>query len=531
MNIKNIFSLLIITFFSKKINSTVYKIKSIPAKTKTLRNLSEDHFLSRAFGDSYDLNYYYATLYVGKDKTPQTYILDTGSGITTSPCNKCTDCGNSHFNVKFEINDEKDIINCKTDQCSILASNACDTNKQCAFSISYSEGSSLGGFFVNQNVYFENLNSESKISGNFYNIPLGCTTKETHLFRTQLADGIMGLSNIKRSFINILFSKKIIKKDLFTICFAQKDGYFSMGEIDNTYHLEKQIKYVPLTSPTGNYYINLKKITFANKEIQNTYTAFIDSGTTISYFPRSIYNAIITEFKTFCENKECGKFQDVKSLGYCGFFNTKEKLLYAINNLWPNITFYFEGYNYVLLAKDYYFEYKDGNNFGACLGFEGEGASRLTLGGTFMHGHDIIFDKANNRIGFAVADCNRGENKKSNENKEQKKESKYENDNKNINTNINTNGNDEKNNENKEPEKSSDNEKNFKNKFNKIFNPESDSFYILILFSTFIIVIVIVILLILLRTCKFKKKTNAKYYPQIDSDTQKKDGVNVIEVK
>ena len=111
MNIKNknflfIFRIIILLLF-EKINSTVYKIKSIPAKTKTLRNLSEDHFLSRAFGDSYDLNYYYATLYVGKEQIPQTYILDTGSGITTSPCNKCTDCG-THLNKKFEVEDEKE---------------------------------------------------------------------------------------------------------------------------------------------------------------------------------------------------------------------------------------------------------------------------------------------------------------------------------------------------------------------------------------------------------------------------------------
>ena len=35
---------------------------------------------------------------------------------------------------------------------------------------------------------------------------------------------------------------------------------------------------------------------------------------------------------------------------------------------------------------------------GTCLGFEGERASKITLGGTFMDGHDIILDKKNQKI-------------------------------------------------------------------------------------------------------------------------------------
>lgn len=53
---------------------------------------------------------------------------------------------------------------------------------------SYSEGSSLSGLFFNELISFgDNFKSVS--------FPIGCTTRETHLFLTQHADGIMGLSN------------------------------------------------------------------------------------------------------------------------------------------------------------------------------------------------------------------------------------------------------------------------------------------------------------------------------------------------
>ena len=82
----------------------------------------------------------------------------------------------------------------------------------------------------------------------------------------------------------------------------------------------------------------------------------------------------------------------------------------TLKNYWPNITLNLEGYDYILTPNDYYFEYNEDNKIGACIGFEGEGASKIILGGTFMHGHDIIFDKDNQMIGISEADGNRGFN-------------------------------------------------------------------------------------------------------------------------
>ena len=416
----------------KIVFSDTFKVKKIFAKVKTLhrkhRSL-DNSFLENVFGDTYNLYYYYTTLYLGPKKTPQTFILDTGSPTTTSPCNKCNSCG-EHLNKPYELKSDSDIISCKSNLCNLVQSNTCNFN-QCSFSISYSEGSTLAGFFNNQEVSFEMINISPNSKSKSFIIPIGCTTTETHLFKTQLADGIMGLNNNGRSFVSLLYKREIINKNLFSICFGKNDGYFSIGEIDTTYHKTK-IEYIPIFSGENNYYITIKKIQVGSKQISNNYRGFIDSGTTISYFPKDIFNSIINELNSQCKKKDinCADFKYVSNLGYCKTFKNKKDKDKEINENWPDIIFYFEGHEYVWTPYQYSYDYGN-NKIGACLGFEGESASKITLGATFMQDHDVIFDRQNQKIGFAIADCNRGSiennNKKSKILKNNDKEKKINN--------------------------------------------------------------------------------------------------------
>ena len=390
----------------KIILSEVFRIKKIQVKLndRSLDYKEEDSFLENAYGNIYNLFYYYATLYSGPNKIPQIYILGIGSDTTTSPCNKCTSCG-KHLNKPYELLNDSAIIKCNTKECNSVKSRIC-RNNQCSFSISYSEGSRLEGIFTMQEIYFEQINKTPNITSKSFKIPIGCTTYETILFKKQLADGILGLNNHNKSFISLLYNNNIISKNLFSICFGQNDGYFSIGEIDTTYHKNK-IEYIPFKENRANYYVNLTKIKIGDSvfNISYNYESFIESGTSINYFPKPIFNFITKEFDNFCEKKECGN-SSITEYGYCRLFSSNEEKEKSINEYWPNFTFYFEGIKYVLTPKDYYFDYP--YHIGACIGFEKVNKNRITLGAIFMHGHDIIFDKENKRIGFTVADCNRG---------------------------------------------------------------------------------------------------------------------------
>ena len=81
------------------------------------------------------------------------YILDTGSSVTTSPCSLCTNCGR-HQNGLYEVIQDN-ILRCDMEKCNYV-SNTCGgmLNKDCEFSVSYSEGSSISGKYINQLIRF-----------------------------------------------------------------------------------------------------------------------------------------------------------------------------------------------------------------------------------------------------------------------------------------------------------------------------------------------------------------------------------------
>ena len=150
----------------KKIST---RLKSLHKSHRILSPLNESYFLGQAYGDSYNLYYYYTTLYFGPKKTPQTFILDTGSPTTTCPCSKCTSCG-KHLNKPYEFKDESLIVKCYSDQCNSVSSSC--LNNRCSFSISYSEGSRLAGFYNLQDIYLENINNSPIISNTFFTLPI-----------------------------------------------------------------------------------------------------------------------------------------------------------------------------------------------------------------------------------------------------------------------------------------------------------------------------------------------------------------------
>jgi hypothetical protein len=187
----------------------------------------------------------------------------------------------------------------------------------------------------------------------------------------------------------------------------------SMGEIDKTYHKSKKIEFVPLLKSNIFYLIKVNGIMVGNNKntVNSKAVASIDTGNTISYFPPFIYKSLIKEFSKFCKNKggSCGNFQYDSELGYCASFKDRESLFKAISEYWPNITLQLgKDTEYIWKPINYYYYYLKLNIRKACLGFNSHKSQNIVLGTNFIHGHDVIFDRENQRLGFVPADCSRG---------------------------------------------------------------------------------------------------------------------------
>lgn len=364
---------------------------------------------SKIFGNINELNYYYINLYLGNNKKKQSFLLDTGSGITSIPCKPyCNQCG-QHINSYLYI-DESQIIKCNSEKCSSVESICNEDNNFCSFEIRYSENSDLKGIYFNEIINFSSQNKNMK---NKNLIPIGCTIYEDNLFYTQKVDGIIGLCNNGNNFINILYKYKIIHNNIFSLCFGQKGGYISIDRIETKYHKES-IKYINIDKNNNYYSFNINKIKINDNTISNkTYIGIIDSGLTLTKMPINIANKIINYFKNICNldenNMNCGEYFTHKELDLCFRFNSTEELNYIVNNIWPNITFIINDYKYVWKPSQYLFNFIENEKIIGCFGLIKDRANIFNLGASWMIGHDIIFNNENNKIGFAEADCNQND--------------------------------------------------------------------------------------------------------------------------
>ena len=378
--------------------------------------------LQTVYSDSFSKNFYYTTLYIGDNKVRQTYIIDTASSIMASPCSPCTECGQHKNPFYYDLKRIHKPLKCSSKICQMTPTTSCVDKKlgeTCSFKINRATGEGIMGYFMRDIVYFE-IDRKSQISlplrrkaYRSYALPVGCTTAEFGKYKELNTDGIMGMSNNPKSFISILYNLNVVNRNLFTLCFGLRGGYMSLGEIDKTYHKSEEIDYIPLLSSNIYYLVKLNSIKVGKSEtnaIKTPVIASIDTGNSFSYFPSNIFKQITNQFKSFCDenNKSCGNFTYDNDLGYCASFPDRESLFKAIYINWPNITLNFGESEYIWKPINYYYYHLNMNQRKACLGFNYHSSERVVLGANFIHGYDVIFDRANQKLGFVISDCSRG---------------------------------------------------------------------------------------------------------------------------
>jgi hypothetical protein len=413
---------------------------------------------------------HYADLWCGTPPQRQTVIVDTGSSVTAFPSSGCTGCGvpDYHIDKLFSETDSDSFEKLTCDQClKGHCSSSSSEESECKISMSYQEGSSwsayegmdecyVGGLHE-QAVYsyedtvvpaFNDVNPETAATFRFP-LKFGCQTHLTGLFKTQLADGIMGMDNAAASFWSQMFEAHKISVKQFSLCFSRQptpdrkgteSGAMTMGGYDTRLHDKSGMVYaVTDHSSSGFYSVHVRKVYLraggggdsakstddsldmiqleVSETDLNKGQVIVDSGTTDTYFSRRI----ATEFSS--------AFQELTGKQYThgGMKLTKEEL-----ESFPTIIIQMVGDepmnkqvrgeethivgladvidpehpNDVILAipPSHYFEYDDEDNKYVARFYTDEGSGSV-LGANSMMGHDVFFDVALNRVGFAESSC------------------------------------------------------------------------------------------------------------------------------
>ena len=242
--------------------------------------------------------------------------------------------------------------------------------------------------------------------------PFACQTSEAGLFKSQLADGIMGISNSEDTLMPLLQKKGLTDNRLFALCFRTGGGVISLGGVDQRIHTPSilGIQYAKLARTSNWYTLNLLDLTLEDQitGIQNSVAkpptgaaifnmgkgVIIDSGTTATYLPAFLLRQFQTVFKS------------ITGFDYTGEKPTRltPEQIHRI----PNLVWTFESTTpgKPVQIRMPYSSFIDSDGGGSytfkVLLTEGSGT---VLGANFMTGYNMIFDTKQRRIGFAESNC------------------------------------------------------------------------------------------------------------------------------
>ncbi|KAG7401058.1 hypothetical protein PHYBOEH_003253 [Phytophthora boehmeriae] len=354
------------------------------------------------------LGTHYTWVYAGTPPQRASVIADTGSGIMAFPCSGCNGCGN-HTDQPFEANNSSTLVHVTCSSDTFFQCKECMTNTAtCGISQSYMEGSSWKASVVEDVVYLGGDSSftDEKMRNQYgTHFQFGCQSSETGLFVTQVADGIMGLSNTNNHIVAKLYRENKISNNLFSLCFAEKGGTMSVGD-PNTLAHRGEISYAKVITDhsKGHFYsVQMKDIRIGGKSIKADETAYtrghyiVDSGTTDSYLPRAVKTEFLQLFKEvtgrdYQDGSTCTAFskEDVKSLP------TLQYVMEAYGEEGGEIILEVPPEQYLLATNN-------GNSF--CGGIHLSENSGGVIGANIMTDRDVIFDLGNQRVGFVDADC------------------------------------------------------------------------------------------------------------------------------
>jgi hypothetical protein len=415
---------------------------SLTFLTQTIHSVEGHHFEKFFYiqgGPKY--MYYFATFDVGTPEKLQSVIIDTGSDTMAFPCETChgKNCG-SHQYPRFSPEGSRTFkykIRCTNPQ-------YIGGHQVCKFVKSYAEGSSLYGFLADDLIRFKNA---KKIYGNKLadlnrklvkdirlQTEFGCTEKETGLFKTQYADGILGLDD-QSEFINSLeqLNGSGSKVFSFGLCFHEHGGIMSI-DLRNRYGVDDKIRMLnkdiseyskPLVIPYDNsnmyYEIPLYGFSLGNDRVNLDVpaTIMIDSGTTFSHFPNIIMRQILRELNKWCSKSpsRCGKIPNaVFKEDSClelrppdeNFANEGELL-----NTFPDFHLYLgQRRSYKLRPKNYFYkEYLEDPKerrsglVRLCMAIKGHNDDKIILGAFSMVDHYFYFDRKSQKLKIFRENC------------------------------------------------------------------------------------------------------------------------------
>jgi len=377
------------------------------------------------------LGSYYANIEVGSPPQAFTVLIDTGSSNLALPFQSCQTCGPSNAPRFIPKKSTTFLpVPCNTKQCNkcsppdyfgnetkcVFGQPVCTPgpiNKNlCGFGITYGGGSSgITGFIGDDTFCF----ADQQLCVNHHNIILITMETPSGSFSTPPINGILGLAyemNACNPTCTIPIFDHISRSygipNLFAMCLTGSNGgVLDLGAID-TKKYQGQIKYTAVTQKRW-WNIHVLDMLVGNTSVRipsffywttnDVIGGFVDSGTSIVLVAPVIFSAIQNIFQS-----QYSSLPGVMNAFFSGGCITDQQMGNNLKNfpvvsvLVPDMENPKSTFLLSIPPKSYLMHV----NGTYCFGIVGNVGTGIVLGDVFMENYYVVFDKKNQRLGFAT---------------------------------------------------------------------------------------------------------------------------------
>ncbi|XP_057541495.1 aspartic proteinase 36 [Amaranthus tricolor] len=370
----------------------------------------------------YRVGLYYTKVELGTPAQEFNVQIDTGSDVLWVGCKGCSGCPETTGLQDIQLNvfnptssSSASVIGCNDKQCSVGAQYAdaiCDNSNNCAYQFQYGDGSGTQGYYVSDLLHLETIIGNTQSSNNSAKVTFGCSVAQTgDLTKTDRAvDGIFGFGQQAMSVVTQLSSQGIAPA-AFSHCLRGDDnggGILVLGSI-----VEPGMVYTPLVPSMPHYNLNLQSISVNGQKLPIDSSVFttssnagtiIDSGTTLAYLSEEAYTPFVNAISAAVSRS----VQPLLSRGNSCYLITS-----SVDEIFPLVSLNFAGgASMVLRPQDYLLE--QNSIAGAavwCMGFQKmDGQGMTILGDLVLKDKAVVYDLANQRIGWVNYDCSQSVN-------------------------------------------------------------------------------------------------------------------------
>lgn len=397
------------------------------------------------YGGIHDYAYYFVTVMVGTPQQRQSVILDTGSSLFGFPCRSCVHCGTNHIDAQFDFNASSTAawLPCRDQRCHNDFCSRASASSSCRYRQSYTEGSLIEGTYFSDIVALDVTGPAARYDY------IGCHDKETELFTTQKANGIMGVAfprhGAQRTVMDALLHA--VGRPMFAVCLAEEGGQLVVGGYTTSFHSAVEhnmtgsaqllqqlgaarpqaldgatgswnvtlgsnaqhdsIPWTPILSATK-YVIRVAMLSAAQDSTSTPETlvseaglgaCVVDSGTTFTYLVLEAFHHVMLTLERSCAGVTApfcfprGRTAPRNS-GPCWRIDNPT----AYDRL-PVFLFHLHG-GAIVQWKAYSYLYRRENPTTWCVAIDVSTQSQSILGMSFMKRKNVIFDRGRKLIGM-----------------------------------------------------------------------------------------------------------------------------------